>query len=99
MAVTYRQLALLVPFLYLVWKYRKNKVIALGTITLGLVALTFLLSKVHGVPDWVLGVFVAIFLLLAIAIMILPFLYLVKWLAVKARRGRDGNVGAKAPTP
>jgi len=63
-----------------------------------LAGLAFGLSKVHGFPDWLLGVLVAVFLILSVIVLLLPFFYLVKWFIGKlGRRGRD--VGAKAPTP
>jgi hypothetical protein len=62
----------------LLWKYRKNKIIALGTITLGFAALAFLLSETSGVSDWAIGIAVAIFLLLAIAVPMSPLFFLMK---------------------
>lgn len=70
---------------YLLWKYRKNKLIALGTITLGLVALAFLLSSTRGVPDWVVGLVVAVFLILSIAVLISPIFFLARWFYRKVR--------------
>jgi multisubunit Na+/H+ antiporter MnhF subunit len=49
----------------LIWKYRKNRVIAFGGIAVASIAIILLLSQL-GFPDWFVGIFVLIFLLACI---------------------------------
>jgi hypothetical protein len=49
----------------LVWKYRANKIVAFGVITIGCAALALLLGITPGTPDWITGLSVAVFLLMA----------------------------------
>jgi len=51
----------------LIWKYRANKVVAFGVITIGCAALAVLLGITPGIADWITGVTVALFLLMALA--------------------------------
>jgi hypothetical protein len=82
-------LVVIVAWVYLVWKYRRNKIIALGAITLGVAGIAFGLSKVPRLPDYVSGVFVALFLILSVFTLLLPAFYGVKWLVVRARHRTD----------
>ena len=67
----------------LVWKYRANRVIAFGVITLGCAALAFVLGLTPGAPDWLTGVAVAIFLLMAVATIPVICFYVVRYLRKK----------------
>jgi|SRR5579864_4814857 len=51
----------------LVWKYRANKIVAFGVITIGCAALALLLGITPGMPDWITGVIVVVFLLMAVS--------------------------------
>ena len=69
----------------LLWKYRTNKVILLGTITLGCVGLVYILGNIPGMPEWVPGAAVLLFFFLAFATVILACFYLVRGLVKKSR--------------
>jgi hypothetical protein len=97
-SISLRTALSIVVLLYGIWRYRKNRIVALGAITLGVAGLAFALSNVQGFPDWLVGVLVLVFLILSVIVLLLPVLYLVKWLIAKLNR-RGGAVGAKAPTP
>jgi hypothetical protein len=56
----------LVVLCSLIWKYRANKIVAFGVITIGCAALALLLGITPGTPDWITGLTVAVFLLMAI---------------------------------
>jgi hypothetical protein len=67
----------------LVWKYRENKVVAFGVITLGFAALALLLGITPGIPDWITGFSVAVFLL-----MVMSMIPIVGYEIVRRRRAR-----------
>jgi hypothetical protein len=96
--ISYSAVLELLVLLYGIWRYRKNKIIALGAITLGLAGMAFGLSKLRGVPDWVPGVFVLVFLVLSVLVLLLPVFYLFRWSVGKLKR-RDAGGRAKVPTP
>ena len=78
----------------LVWKYRANRVIAFGVITLGCAALAFDLGLTPGVPDWLTGVAVAIFLLMAVAMIPVICFYVVRYLRKKPQTPGDELLGS-----
>jgi amino acid transporter len=73
----------------LVWKYRANRVIAIGVITLGCAALALVLGLTPGAPDWLTGVAVALFLLMAVAMIPAICFYVVRYLRKKPQSPGD----------
>jgi amino acid transporter len=81
----------------LVWKYRANRVISFGVITLGCAALAFVLGLTPGAPDWLTGVAVAIFLLMAVAMIPVICLYVVRYLRKKPQTPGEDLLDSNHP--
>jgi hypothetical protein len=73
----------------LVWKHRANRVITFGVITLGCAALALDLALIPGAPDWLIGVIVAIFLLMAVAMIPVTCFFVVRYLRKKSQTPAD----------
>jgi hypothetical protein len=84
-----RLLFILTIVIALAWKYRANRVITFGVITLGCAALALVLGLIPGVPYWLIGVVVAIFLLLAVAMVPVICFYVVRYLRRKPQTHVD----------
>lgn len=72
-------------FCLLMWKYRKNRLIAFGGALLALVGTILLASKL-GFPDWLSGVFVLAFLVASIVFVLLAGFLASKFVYLRLRK-------------
>lgn len=88
--ISVRLFAYLVVLCLLIWRYRRNRVIAFGILVLGCAALAVLMSLVRGVPDWLVGIVVLFFLLMAIAMVPVALFFVIRHLRRRSPQAPPG---------